>query len=258
MNRNAAIINLPVKRKIANHNTAIISYLNKSYGKAGTAYLYKVAYKHFTPSTTATVCFIKLPLDKKINRFIKRGFDIFLSVTVIALVLSWLIPLMAILIKVGSKGPVFFLQKRHKQNGTVFTCIKFRSMIVNEEADILPAAENDKRITAIGRIMRQTFIDELPQFFNVLLGDMSVIGPRPHMVKEHLKFESLVPHYNFRNGVKPGITGLSQVVGLEGAADTIMKMNDRVVVDNFYIRNWSVKLDIIIIFRTLGKLSSGK
>ena len=127
-------------------------------------------------------------------------------------------------------------------------------MIVNDQADLLPAVQNDSRITFIGRFMRRTFIDELPQFINVLLGDMSVIGPRPHMLSEHFKFEAEVPHYHFRLKVKPGITGLSQVMGLEGAANTKKRMDDRVTVDNFYVRHWTLKLDMVILYRTVCKM----
>jgi putative colanic acid biosysnthesis UDP-glucose lipid carrier transferase len=169
-------------------------------------------------------------------------------------ILPWLTPVIAILIKAGSKGPVFFFQKRSGKNNKVFTCIKFRTMVINAEADHLPAIENDCRITRTGLFMRKTFIDELPQFFNVLMGDMSIIGPRPHMLAEHFKFEDQIPQYSVRQNVKPGITGLSQVMGLEGAVNTSKKMNDRVIVDNFYIKHWSVKLDLIIFFRTACKM----
>jgi putative colanic acid biosynthesis UDP-glucose lipid carrier transferase len=255
MNRNAAIDDQLLKKKLAKHKSAIVTHLNNSYGRPGTAYLYKMMYTNFTSSNTAVVCFIQLPLDKKINRCIKRSFDIFLAVIVIAGILWWLIPVMAVLIKSGSRGPVFFLQKRNKQNGAIFTCIKFRSMIVNTAADILPAAENDKRITTIGRFMRKTFIDELPQFFNVLFGDMSVIGPRPHMLSESFRFEEQVSYYSYREKIKPGITGLSQILGLEGAANSKQKMKDRVDVDIFYLRHWSLKLDIIILYRTICKMA---
>jgi putative colanic acid biosynthesis UDP-glucose lipid carrier transferase len=254
MNKNTAIVNPPVKRKLAKHNTAILAYLNKSYGRAGAAYLYRLVYKNLTPPHTAAVRFIQLPLDKINNRIIKRAVDILLSVIMIALVLSWLIPLMAILIKATSRGPVFFLQKRSKQHGKVFTCIKFRSMIVNAEADMVPAAINDKRITPLGHFMCKTFIDELPQFFNVLWGDMSAVGPRPHMLSENLHFEEAVSYYRYREKAKPGITGLSQVMGLEGAAFNTQKMKDRTDMDIFYLRHWSLKLDIIILCRTLSKV----
>jgi len=127
-------------------------------------------------------------------------------------------------------------------------------MYVNADANILPAAENDKRITPLGRIIRKTFIDELPQFFNVLRGDMSIIGPRPHMLAETIKFEGLVPYYNYREKAKPGITGLSQIMGLEGAADTTQKIKDRVDVDIFYLRHWTLRLDWVILYRTICKV----
>ena len=126
----------------------------------------------------ATPLYIQ-PLDYRVNRVLKRVTDIFIATFVIIFILSWLIPALAILIKTDSKGPVFFLQKRNKKNGRVFTCIKFRSMVVNEEADLTPAEEGDPRITRIGKFLRNNYLDELPQFFNVLWGDMSVIGPRP-------------------------------------------------------------------------------
>jgi lipopolysaccharide/colanic/teichoic acid biosynthesis glycosyltransferase len=194
-------------------------------------------------------------LDKKSNRFIKRMMDVCLSILVITCVLTWLIPLLFIIIKLESKGPLFFLQKRVKQKGAVFTCIKFRSMLVNSGADILPATVNDRRITRTGRLMRKTFIDELPQFFNVLWGDMSVIGPRPHMLSENIKFEEAVPYYSYREKIKPGITGFAQIIGLEGAADSLKKMKDRTDVDIFYLRHWSFKLDLIILYRTLYKMT---
>lgn len=253
---------MPAKGEMRKETPAVITYLNKNCEKPEADLLvyklYKAGVKKPAHENLATICYIQLPLERIFNRYVKKATDVFLSVIVIAGILSWLIPVMAIIIKLTSPGPVFFLQKRSKKNGGIFTCIKFRTMVVNDMADILPAEDNDKRITVVGRFMRKTFIDELPQFFNVLLGDMSVIGPRPHMLNEHLKFESLVPHYKFRNTVKPGITGLSQVAGLQGPANTIMKMNSRVTVDNIYIRNWSLKLDILIIFRTISKLFGAK
>ena len=200
-----------------------------------------------------TTPFIHLPLDNKTNRFIKRVADIFFAVVVIVGVLSWFIPLMAIVIKLDSRGPVFFLQRRNKRNGEEFTCIKFRSMIVNPDADILPASKFDKRITRIGRFMREKYIDELPQFFNVLWGDMSVIGPRPHMLSDNLKYEELVDTYDFRHKTKPGITGLAQVMGYVGVTDDVCEMKDRVNMDIFYLRHWSVKMDMVILFRTITR-----
>jgi len=199
--------------------------------------------------------FITLPLEGRMNRYIKRGIDILFAAVVIVAVLSWLIPLLAILIKLDSRGPVFFLQKRNKKNGELFTCIKFRSMKVNPDADTLPAKKNDRRITRIGKFLRRYYIDELPQFFNVLLGDMSLVGPRPHMVADNIKYENEINDYFYRHKVKPGITGLAQVLGYVGPAENIQQMKDRVHMDIFYTRHWSVKLDIIILFRTLFKVT---
>ena len=123
-------------------------------------------------------------------------------------------------------------------------------MIVNEEADVLPAGKFDKRITAAGKFMRKNYIDELPQFFNVLAGDMSVVGPRPHMLSDNLKYNEAIDYYDYRHNGKPGITGLAQVMGYVGVADDVNKMKDRVNMDNFYLRHWSFKFDLVILFRT--------
>lgn len=195
-----------------------------------------------------------LPFDYRINRKMKRITDIFFAIFAIIFILSWLIPVLAILITLDSRGPVFFLQKRNKKDGKIFTCIKFRSMIVNKEAYLMPAAENDVRITRIGKFLRHYYLDELPQFFNVLLGDMSVIGPRPHMISENLRYDELVKHYAYRTKVKPGITGLAQVMGYVGSTATIQKMQDRVNMDIFYVRHWSLKLDMTILYHTVRKI----
>ncbi|MFS8083118.1 MAG: sugar transferase, partial [Ginsengibacter sp.] len=144
-------------------------------------------------------------------------------------------------------------QKRNKKNGRIFTCIKFRTMIVNEEADLKQAVENDSRITRIGKFLREYHLDELPQFINVLLGDMSVIGPRPHMISDNLNYDKMIDHYSYRSTVKPGIAGLAQVMGLCGRITNINTMKNRVNMDNFYIRHWSLKLDMIILYRTIFK-----
>ena len=198
---------------------------------------------------------IKLPLDRLIKRFIKRSVDIFLSIIVIVGILSWLIPILALLIKLDSKGSVFFLQKRNKRGGNTFTCIKFRSMIENEDADMLQATVNDERITKLGRFLRYHYLDELPQFFNVLVGDMSLIGPRPHMVSDNNKYEDLIEHYEYRHRVKPGITGLSQAMGYVGETRNIQAMKDRVLLDIFYVRHWSLRLDLKILWYTFRKIA---
>jgi len=201
-----------------------------------------------------TTPFRSQPLDHAGSRLLKRTGDIFVSLMVITGILSWLIPILAILIKLDSKGPVFFVQRRNKRNGELFTCIKFRSMIVNDDADILPTRKHDKRITRIGRFLREHYLDELPQFFNVLWGDMSVIGPRPHMVNDNLQYEQLVKNYAYRHKVKPGISGLAQVMGYVGLIDDRQKLEARVNIDIFYVRHWSPKLDGVILLRTFKKM----
>ena len=198
---------------------------------------------------------LQLPLDGISKRIIKRSGDIFLSLIVIVGILSWLIPIMALLIKLDSKGPVFFLQKRNKRGGKIFTCIKFRSMIENEDADMLQATAGDERITKLGRFLRNHYLDELPQFFNVLLGDMSFIGPRPHMVSDNNKYEELIEFYEYRHKVKPGITGLSQAMGYVGETRNIQAMKDRVQLDIFYIRHWTFSLDLKILLHTIRKIA---
>ena len=202
-----------------------------------------------------TTPFRILPLDNSTNRMIKRAVDIFLTVLVIVTILSWLMPIIALLIKLDSRGPVFFLQKRNKRNGELFTCIKFRSMIVNEDADILPAEKDDNRITRFGKFLRNHYLDELPQFFNVLWGDMSVIGPRPHMVSDNISYDHLVKNYANRHKAKPGITGLAQVLGYVGLVDDQQKLEARVNIDIFYVRHWSLKLDTVILSRTVKKMA---
>jgi putative colanic acid biosynthesis UDP-glucose lipid carrier transferase len=190
-------------------------------------------------------------LSHGINQAMKRSFDIILSLIIILFVLSWMIPLLALLIKTNSKGPVFFVQLRTGKNGTPFKCYKFRSMYVNEQADTLPAQPNDSRFTAIGRILRRTSIDELPQFFNVLINDMSVIGPRPHMLKQTAKYRSLVSDFMLRQIVKPGITGWAQVNGCRGETKKLEQMARRIQHDIFYLENWTFLLDIRITLKTI-------
>lgn len=183
----------------------------------------------------------------------KRTFDIFFSGALILLVLSWLTPLVALMIKLNSRGPVFFRQKRIGRNGKPFHCYKFRTMIVNEEADEVPAEKNDERITAVGRFLRRTNIDELPQFFNVLVGHMSVIGPRPHMVADCIRFSFVISSYSFRHLVRPGITGWAQVNGYHGPTADYESIVVRYYWDAMYVRKASFLLDLRIFFVTLTK-----
>ena len=196
---------------------------------------------------------VSSPLDHSMNGVSKRGFDIIVSAILITAVLSWLIPLLAIIIKLDSHGPVFFRQKRKRNGGRLFNCLKFRSMIVNDDADNILSGENDSRITKVGRILRKYHLDELPQLFNVLLGDMSLIGPRPLMLTENLLYESLWPDHKLRYAVKPGITGLAQSLGHFGSTEDRKKMKFRLDLDIFYIRNWSFFMDMKIIWRTLKR-----
>lgn len=191
------------------------------------------------------------PLSNKYNAYCKRIFDIMLSIILIVLLLSWILPLLAILIMIDSKGPVFFLQKRIKSRGQQFKCLKFRTMIVNKEADILSSYENDSRITKPGRLLRRFHIDELPQLFNVLLGDMSIVGPRPHMVTENSRFDNLIANYSRRHQIKPGITGMAQSSGNFGASEQMEKITARLDLDLLYIRDWSLGMDIKILLRTV-------
>ncbi len=197
------------------------------------------------------------PLDDWKNKAIKRSFDIVFSLFVIIFIFSWLFPLIALLIKLESKGPVFFKQKRTGIDGREFYCYKFRSMRVNNEADEKQATKDDDRITRIGRFIRKTSIDELPQFFNVLKGEMSVIGPRPHMLKHTEEYAQKVEKFMARHFVKPGITGLAQAKGYRGETTNIRQMRNRVKLDRFYIENWSFFLDLKILALTTISILKG-
>lgn len=189
----------------------------------------------------------KFPLDYLTNILLKRVFDIIFSVIILIFICSWLFPVIAILIKRDSKGPVFFLQKRYGFHDHVFRCIKFRTMYMN--ADSLPT---DKRVTRIGRFLRKTSLDEMPQFINVLKGEMSVVGPRPHMLLVDDFYKLKIGRYSVRSLVKPGVTGLAQVNGLRGDSGNMdIKMQKRILADAFYVKNWSFSLDFVIILKTV-------
>ena len=199
----------------------------------------------------------KLPFEINSNRTVKRIFDFFFSLFVICFIMSWLYPLLWILIKLESKGPVIFKQPREGIHGKEFLCYKFRSMKVNELADKIHATKNDVRITKIGAFIRKTSLDELPQFFNVLKGDMSVVGPRPHLESLSIEYQKDVDDYLKRHAVKPGITGLAQVSGYRGEIKKKSDIKNRVRLDIFYIENWSFLLDIKIIFQTVFSVFNG-
>jgi putative colanic acid biosynthesis UDP-glucose lipid carrier transferase len=198
----------------------------------------------------------EIPLDSMQARISKRIFDIVFSSVVIIFILSWLFPVLILIIKLNSKGPAFFIQKRTGINNKTFKCLKFRSMCINDDSDEKQATQGDWRITAIGRFLRKSNLDELPQFLNVFLGQMSVVGPRPHMLKHTEEYSKLIEYYKERLYVKPGITGWAQVNGYRGETDELWKMEKRVEYDMYYLENWTLWWDIKIILMTIfGKNS---
>lgn len=194
--------------------------------------------------------------NKEIFLFCKRSFDIVLSAVVIMFLLSWLIPLMAIAIKLNSKGPVFFIQRRVGRGLKSFGCIKFRTMIPNNQADEYIACENDDRVTTLGKFLRKTSLDELPQFINVFIGDMSIVGPRPHMFADCNRFSEYIQDYKFRNVVRPGITGLAQVKGFRGPAEDSYTIVSRFYYDSVYIQNLGIRMDVNIVLKTIWQVFS--
>lgn len=198
------------------------------------------------------------PLDDVNNRIIKRTFDILFSSFVILFILSWLTPILAILIKIESNGSVFFKQKRNGINFKEFMCFKYRSMQVNNTSDTEQVTKGDARVTKIGGFLRKTSLDELPQFINVLLGDMSVVGPRPHMVNQSQEFAKTIDKFTVRHFVKPGITGLAQISGCRGEVETRQDIIKRVRYDIYYSVNWSILFDVKIIFKTVVNAISGE
>ena len=200
----------------------------------------------------------KLPFDFTENFYLKRIFDILFSVFVCLFILSWLIPILWVLVKLESKGPLVFKQGREGLNGKEFICYKFRSMRINKESNKIHATKNDVRVTKLGAFLRKTSMDELPQFLNVLLGDMSVVGPRPHLETLSLEYQKDVDDYLKRHIVKPGITGLAQVGGYRGEIKKKSDIKNRVRLDIFYIENWSFFLDIKIIIQTVLNVFKGE
>ena len=199
----------------------------------------------------------KSVLDNPTIKVFKRIFDIIFSFVVIVFFMSWLFPIIAILIKLESKGPVLFKQGRPGLDQKEFFCYKFRSMQINITTE-KEASKNDPRVTKIGRFIRKTSLDEMPQFFNVLFGEMSVVGPRPNLWSQNKAYGSTVKKYMVRHYVKPGITGLAQVNGFRGEIQTEEDMINRIKFDVFYIENWSLILDLKIIFQTVINILKGE
>jgi len=207
---------------------------------------------------TPVMMFRKEPLELVINRIQKKIFDIIFSSLIIGLIFSWLFPLLWILIKLESKGPALYKQVRSGENNRHFTCYKFRSMRQSKTDEFIQATENDPRVTAIGKFIRRTSIDEFPQFFNVFLGHMSVVGPRPHPIKLDDQYIKLINNYKVRHFSKPGITGWAQVKGYRGETKEVIAMKMRVEYDIWYIENWTFLLDLKIIWMTVTNMLRGE
>lgn len=216
--------------------------------------------RRFEVETFGTVPVMSIhphPLHNPINKAIKRGFDLLVSSVVLLFSPIIFLPI-AIGVKLSSPGPVFFRQERTGYRGKSFQCLKFRSMRVNDKSDSLQATKDDPRKTKFGNFIRKTSLDELPQFINVFKGDMSIVGPRPHMVQQTQEYSELIDKYMLRHTIKPGITGWAQVNGFRGPTDELWKMEKRVELDVWYAENWNFMLDIKIMFLTVFNAIRGE
>ncbi len=223
------------------------SYISKQFKKINIEYYGNTPILSIRPE----------PLDNLYNRLQKRIFDIIFGLIFFLLIGWWLFPLIALAVKVSSRGPIFFKQMRSGEGNKDFKCYKFRTMQVNAEADTKQATKNDPRITRVGSFLRKTNLDELPQFINVLKGDMSVVGPRPHMLKHTEEYSKIVNNFMVRHFVKPGITGAAQAKGYRGDTTDPVMMEKRVQYDLWYLENWSFWLDVKIVFLTVWSMLKG-
>lgn len=197
------------------------------------------------------------PLQNIANQILKRVFDVVFSLIVLVTIFPVIYFIFGLLIKISSKGPIIFRQQRTGLHGKVFTCFKFRTMVLNDDSERLTTLPSDSRITFVGAFMRRTSMDELPQFFNVLIGNMSIVGPRPHMVKETDRYNQLIDKFMIRHLIKPGITGWAQISGYRGETRTIEQMEGRIKRDVWYLENWSFALDLKIIAVTTYQVLKG-
>jgi len=197
------------------------------------------------------------PLQSLRNRLLKRAVDLVFSSLVILLIFPWFIPIVGLIIKLNSRGPLFFKQDRSGLNNKVFRMWKFRTMVVNIDSDLVQATRNDRRITPVGRFLRKTNLDEFPQFLNIFTGNMSVVGPRPHMLKHTTEYSKIIDKFMVRHFVKPGLTGWAQVTGFRGETGKPELMAKRVEQDVWYIENWTLLLDFRIIFMTIRNMIFG-
>jgi putative colanic acid biosysnthesis UDP-glucose lipid carrier transferase len=196
-------------------------------------------------------------VTSRTRQFAKRGFDICLSAGFLILVASWLFPLIALAIRADSRGPALFRQLRVGLRGEMFTCLKFRTMFTGSESVFCQATRADPRVTRVGHFLRRTNLDELPQFINVLVGQMSLVGPRPHVRELDQAFADHLRHYRERHLVKPGITGLAQVLGHRGETRSAREMSRRIRLDRYYVRKGSFWLDLMIVLRTISVVIRG-
>jgi putative colanic acid biosynthesis UDP-glucose lipid carrier transferase len=192
-----------------------------------------------------------------LQQTLKRVFDVCFSLIVTILVLTWMIPLIGLLIQIDSPGPIIFKQKRTGYHGIWFYCFKFRTMVYNPNETFKQAKKNDSRITTIGRFLRKTNMDEMPQFINVLIGNMSIVGPRPHPIQLDIQYWNTLPKYRSRYRTKPGITGLAQTRGCRGETEQLLKMDHRIKYDRMYIRKQSLFLDVRICWWTIKCMIKG-
>ncbi len=199
-----------------------------------------------------------IPLHNTIDAFVKRTFDIVFSLIVIFGLLIWIGPILALLISIESRGPVFYIQKRTGFDNKEFNCFKFRSMKKNDDINVVAAVKNDMRVTKIGSFLRKTSIDELPQFYNVLYGNMSVVGPRPHPINQTDDYRHRIDKYMLRHSIKPGITGLAQIKGYRGEVENDSDIQNRIKLDIFYVENWSFFFDIKIVILTVVNVFKGE
>jgi len=191
------------------------------------------------------------PLKYIFNAILKRAFDIVFSGFVIVFFLSWMYPLFALIIKLQTRGPAVYKQTREGKDGVHFLCFKFRTMYLNKESDYSWTKVNDPRVTRFGVFLRRTSLDEFPQFLNVLLGQMSIVGPRPHPLKLNDLYRDRIEKFHLRHKTRPGITGLAQMKGFRGSITKYHQINSRVKLDRFYIQNWTFLLDLKIILLTI-------
>lgn len=221
---------------------------------------YRYLKKKFTLQSIDHLPIIALrdePLQYWHHRFFKRCFDVVFASAILIFIFPFMYLILGVVIKLSSPGPVIFKQLRTGLYGREFYCYKFRSMRINNDSDNKQANKEDPRITSVGKFMRKTNLDEFPQFYNILKGDMSVVGPRPHMLKHTQEYADLIDKYMVRHLVKPGLTGWAQVTGCRGETRTLSQMEERVKKDVWYLENASILLDMKIIFLTVWKMFFG-